>query len=186
VDRLARTLDVDVIIRTAIGAFYTDRLPGCRTALERVVRDGRDGGALGAAMRALLVVAFDDLNRGRWDAAEEATTEAIALCEESGYRLYEWTGGYGQALLAASRGDTDTCADIYSLTRGARTAVRDRAWPRITRYQDRWSWLTASVIPQFRRLDLQPNLVRTSLTRITEEASAYAAMPCLPPITTAS
>ena len=70
----------------------------------------------------------------------------------------------------------------YSFTRGARNVLRDRSWPRITRYQDRWSWLVASVIPQFRRLDAHPNLVRTSLTRISHEASSYAAMPCLPPL----
>src|SRR5262249_41271358 len=112
VGRLQDTLDVDVIIRTAIGAFYTDRLPGCRPALERVVRDGRDGGAVGAAMRALLVIAFDAPTRGGGEAAARAAAGPPALCEEPGSRLYEWPGRSGLPPLAANRGEEQVCAAI--------------------------------------------------------------------------
>ena len=121
--RTQDTADVDVIIRTAIGAFYTDRLAGCRAALERVVHDGEDGGAVGSAMRALLVIAFDDLDRGRWSAAEQEVADATAMCREHGYEVYEWTGRYGLALLAANRGDVEVCADICA-------AMADWATPR--------------------------------------------------------
>ena len=73
-------MEVDHIIRTAIAGFYTDRLPGCREALSRVVDDGREGGAVGSAMMALSMGAFDDLNAGRWDAAQDAAARGhVAL-----------------------------------------------------------------------------------------------------------
>ena len=43
IEQLRDSTEVDLIIRTAIAGFYTDRLPGCRDALSRVVRDGREG-----------------------------------------------------------------------------------------------------------------------------------------------
>jgi len=70
----------------------------------------------------------------------------------------------------------------YSLTRGLPTVWRARTWPRITHYDERWSWLVGSVVPRFRKLDGQAQLVRTTLDRISDEASALAAMPCLPPL----
>ena len=41
----------------------------------------------------------------------------------------------------------------YSLTRGG-PLVRTRppTWPRITRFEDRWRWLVASIIPRFRTI----------------------------------
>jgi hypothetical protein len=71
----------------------------------------------------------------------------------------------------------------YSLTRGAPNAVRTRTWPRITRYDDRWGWLSASVVPRFRRFDADTNLLRSSLRRIVDEAIVYASTPCVPPLT---
>ena len=44
IEQLRNTEDDALIIRTAIAGFYADRLPGCREALLRVVRDGREGG----------------------------------------------------------------------------------------------------------------------------------------------
>jgi hypothetical protein len=40
-----------------------------------------------------------------------------------------------------------------------------------------------SVVPRFRSLDAEPDLVRASLRRIEVDATAYLAMPCLPPLT---
>ena len=109
IDHLKDTMEVDHIIRTAIAAFYADRLPGCREALSRVVDDGREGGAVGSAMMALSMGAYDDLNAGRWDAAHDAAVEAMSLWEERGYRLYAWSGHYALALIAGKRGDREGC-----------------------------------------------------------------------------
>src|SRR5262249_1371728 len=76
IERLRNTEDDALIIRTAIAGFYADRLPGCREALLRVVRDGREGGAVGTAMMALLMLAFSELNAGRWDDAHPLAAEA--------------------------------------------------------------------------------------------------------------
>ncbi|MFC7512315.1 hypothetical protein ACFQV4_27150 [Streptomyces thermocarboxydus] len=47
--RLRDQTDADVVVRTALTASYLDRLPGCREALSRVIRDG---GAVGSSMPA--------------------------------------------------------------------------------------------------------------------------------------
>jgi hypothetical protein len=70
---------------------------------------------------------------------------------------------------------------LYSLTRGMQQAMRAQAWPRITRFDDRWRWLEASVVPRFRRLDADTRLVDASLRRIFDEARDYASTPCVLP-----
>jgi len=112
IDSLRDVEDVAVIIRVAIAGFYVDRLAGCRSALWRVIHDGRDGGAVGSAMSALLMVAFDEFNAGRWDEAQQLAEEGTALCEEFGFRLFAWSGRYAVALITANRGDRDSCRQI--------------------------------------------------------------------------
>jgi hypothetical protein len=68
---------------------------------------------------------------------------------------------------------------LYSLTRGIPHAVRAQAWPRITRLDDRWRWLEASVVPRFRRFDADTRLVAASLQRIVDEARVLASAPCI-------
>jgi len=76
---------------------------------------------------------------------------------------------------------------LSSLTRGLPAAARTRTWPRITRYDDRWRWITTSVVPQFRRFDADLHLVDASMQRIFEDARGYASTPCaLPPASTHS
>jgi hypothetical protein len=67
---------------------------------------------------------------------------------------------------------------LYSLTRGMPHAVRARAWPRITRFDDRWRWIVASVVPRFRRFDADPRLIDASMRRILDEAHDHASSPC--------
>ena len=71
---------------------------------------------------------------------------------------------------------------LYSLTRGLPHALHAKAWPRITRLDDRWRWLETSVVPRFRRLDaLDMRLVNATLRRIFDEARDYANTPCVLP-----
>ena len=112
IERLRDTEDDALIVRTAIAGFYADRLGGCREALHRLVRDGREGGAVGTAMMALSMLAYDELNAGRWDEAHRLAAEATAMWEERGYRLYAWNGPYAMALIAGNRGDREACRDI--------------------------------------------------------------------------
>ncbi|MGW7662939.1 helix-turn-helix transcriptional regulator [Streptomyces sp. NPDC054756] len=98
--------DADVVVRTALTASYLDRLPGCREAVSRVIRDR---GAVGSSMPALMFVALDDLHTGRWQASASAADELIALSEETGYHLFAQVGHYIAAMAEAQRGDLDAC-----------------------------------------------------------------------------
>jgi hypothetical protein len=68
---------------------------------------------------------------------------------------------------------------VHSITRGIPDAVRAQAWPRITRFDDRWRWLVTSVVPRFRRFDADTRLVDASLQRILDDARAFASTPCI-------
>src|ERR687897_3377895 len=70
---------------------------------------------------------------------------------------------------------------LYSLTRGTTRALRERAWPRITRFDDRWRWIETSIVPRFRRFDADVGLVDASLRRILDEARNYASHACVQP-----
>jgi hypothetical protein len=72
---------------------------------------------------------------------------------------------------------------LYSLTRGVRQALRAQAWPRITRFDDRWRWIVTSIVPRFRQLDADTRLVDASLGHIFDEARDYASNPCVLPVT---
>ena len=61
---------------------------------------------------------------------------------------------------------------LHSLRRGVPRAIRSRAWPRMTRFEDRWHWLVASVVPRFRRFSDTP-LIDASLRRIFREARVW-------------
>ena len=105
---LADEIDPTLIVRIAVAAFYLHRLPDCREALRRVVRDGREGGAIALVIHALHLLTYDSFLCGDWDLAARLADEAIDLCQSNGYRFWEWPGQYNQALLAAARGDYDT------------------------------------------------------------------------------
>lgn len=69
---------------------------------------------------------------------------------------------------------------LHSLTWGMPHVLRAREWPRLTRYEDRWNWITGSVVPRFRRFDAVPRLVGDSLRRIVADARDHASAPCVP------
>ena len=70
---------------------------------------------------------------------------------------------------------------VYSLTRGGSHVLRTRAWPRMTRYDDRWRWIVTCVVPRFRRFEADPGTLDASLRRIFDEARDYASNPCVLP-----
>jgi DNA-binding CsgD family transcriptional regulator len=94
------------ITRIATGCVYADRLGECREPLQRVVRDGRNGGAVALAINALVSSCVDHWWSGKWDEADESAAEGISLSEKHGYRRYSFIlGGYIRALVSAARGD---------------------------------------------------------------------------------
>jgi hypothetical protein len=70
---------------------------------------------------------------------------------------------------------------LYSLTRGIPQVLHAQAWPRITRFDDRWRWIVTSIVPRFRRFDADTRLADASLRRIFDEARDYASKPCVLP-----
>jgi hypothetical protein len=70
---------------------------------------------------------------------------------------------------------------LYSFGRGIPQVMRAQAWPRITRFDDRWRWIVTSIVPRFRRFDADVRLVDTSLRRIFDEAREHASNPCVLP-----
>lgn len=105
---LADEADPVQIVRTGIAAVFVDRLAGCREALWRVVRDGREGGAVTSAIDALTLLCFDGFISGRWDEARRLADEGLDLCEAHGYQVLAWPGRYHKALLAAACGDQES------------------------------------------------------------------------------
>jgi ATP/maltotriose-dependent transcriptional regulator MalT len=93
------------IVRTGMAAFFVDRVEDCRDAHWRVVRDGRKGGAVTAAIDALIHLALDDYNTGRWDEALELAEEGLAICSTHGYRVLAWPLHLARALVCAGRGE---------------------------------------------------------------------------------
>ena len=92
----------------------------------------------------------------------------------------------GSALSFEVRGVRDevsyfTSFYYYALTRGIRQAMHAQAWPRITRFDDRWRWIVTCIVPRFRRLDVHTRLVDASLRRVFDEARDYASNPCVLP-----
>jgi uncharacterized protein DUF2515 len=69
----------------------------------------------------------------------------------------------------------------YALTGGIRQVRAAHAWPRITRFEDRWRWIVTCIVPRFRRLDLHMRMVDASLHRIFAEARDFASNPCVLP-----
>jgi len=97
--------DPIAIVRIGIAAAYVDRLPRCREALWRVVRDGRHGGAITSAIDALFLLGNDGLLAGEWDTVARVCEEGLSLCDTHQYRMLMWPGLFLQAMVAAARGN---------------------------------------------------------------------------------
>ncbi len=74
-----------------------------------------------------------------------------------------------------------TSFSAYALTSGLAATLRAGTLPRITRFEDRWRWLEASVVPRFRRFESDSDLVGRTLGRVVEDARRFGASPCIVP-----
>ncbi|WP_405865244.1 AAA family ATPase [Streptomyces sp. NBC_01515] len=100
------------VLSLALSASYIDRLPSCRSALRRVIDDGRDGGAVALAIQAQFLLANDAYAGGQWDDLLEITAEGLAWCATYDYRLTASTGHFQRGLVAAARGDGAAAREI--------------------------------------------------------------------------
>jgi DNA-binding CsgD family transcriptional regulator len=109
---LGSEVDPTRIVRIARAASNVDRATDCREALWRVVRDGREGGAIGSAIGGLILLCFDHLITGQWDEASELAEEGVALCDGHGYGIYKAGYRFALSTLAALRGDDEAVRAI--------------------------------------------------------------------------
>lgn len=96
------------VVMVALAGHYVDRFP--RSALERTAAEGRAGGAVALAVKALIMLAASAFHEGRWQDAGALADQGIALCEENGYDLLMWGAQNPRMLLAAARADLDYIA----------------------------------------------------------------------------
>jgi tetratricopeptide (TPR) repeat protein len=110
--RLGHEVSPAHLVRIAVASSYVERLPQCRSALRRVVQDGRDGGAIAFSIQALALLGFDAFLTGQWDELERLADEAVQLCDAHRHALLRWPSRSLQALLAAGRGDREATSAI--------------------------------------------------------------------------
>jgi DNA-binding CsgD family transcriptional regulator len=103
IESLMHLVDPTEIVRIAGASTFVDRLPGCRPALRRVVRD--DPGAVTPVIQATTLLALEAYLTGQWDEAERLVQAATGFCETRGFQLLRWDAHAVSAYLAASRGE---------------------------------------------------------------------------------
>ena len=104
--------DPSTIERIAQAGTFVDRVPACREALWRVVRDARDGGAVTVGLNALVQLCVDAFLTGRWDGSRALADEGLRLCAAHGYGLVAWSFRHAQALVAAGRGQYEAAVAV--------------------------------------------------------------------------
>ena len=109
---LAAEADHWRILIISSAAVYTDRLAGCRAALQRMASEGRDGSAVLPAISALTLLALDAFMTGGWDEARRLAGECLDAAQAHGLPLRAWMAHDLQALVAAARGDYDTVREL--------------------------------------------------------------------------
>jgi DNA-binding CsgD family transcriptional regulator len=128
--------DPAATVRAGWSALAVDRLQPLHPALRRVLRDGRRGGAVGSAIHAAVLLALDGFATGQWDAAAALAREGQALCVAHRHTTLAMPALLASALVAAGRGDEDTCHDLtsrmigWAAPRGARLVHRYAAHAR--------------------------------------------------------
>ncbi|MEU1599523.1 AAA family ATPase [Streptomyces sp. NPDC005708] len=127
--QLPQQTDPAEIARTGIAAIYLDRLGDVREAAWRLVRQGRADGPARRHLAGLIHLCLDDYLVGMWDEAQQLADEAARLCEDYGYTFFSWYYLYIRAIVAAARGDGDTCRTAvdritrWAAPRGVHTAL---------------------------------------------------------------
>ncbi|GAA0484756.1 LuxR family transcriptional regulator [Paractinoplanes deccanensis] len=92
-------------LRLGKAAVYVDRIPRARAALERVVKDGRRGGAVSAAIHALISLTVEDWLTGAWDRADRNGAEIAEMSGRYGYTRYLAPARFLRTVVAANRGE---------------------------------------------------------------------------------
>ncbi len=115
-------------LSSTIAAARTDRLPGCRDALSRIVRDSQGNSTVIPAITALGWLSLDSFLTGAWDRAWQQAEECLSLCQDYGQPGREWLARAQLAMIAAARGDDELNQTLtlkmlqWAMPRGATAA----------------------------------------------------------------
>jgi DNA-binding CsgD family transcriptional regulator len=93
-------------------AARTDRLAGCREALWRVARDGREGGAVLPAISALTLLSLNGFLAGAWDESWQMAQDCLRACQSHGHPARAWEAREQLAMIAAARGDAEMVREL--------------------------------------------------------------------------
>jgi DNA-binding CsgD family transcriptional regulator len=110
--QLSRETSPAQVMQIAIATGFSERIPQVRSALWRLVEEGRDGRAVDFSIRALALLSLDAYLTGQWDEVQKLTEEAVQLCDSHGHVLMRWPHRSNQAWLTAARGDRDATRAI--------------------------------------------------------------------------
>jgi len=110
--QLSHETDPAQVSWIAIATGFSERIPEVRSALWRLVEEGRDGRAIDYSIKALALLSMDAYLTGQWDEVQKLTDEGVQLCDSHGHVLRRWPIRSTQAWLAAGRGDRDVARAI--------------------------------------------------------------------------
>jgi DNA-binding CsgD family transcriptional regulator len=99
-------------VAVCAAAARTDRLAGCRQALERIASNGSEGGAVLPAISALILLSIDGFLTGAWDEAWQVADECLRTCRSCGHTAGTWMAREQLAMIAAARGDDDLVREL--------------------------------------------------------------------------
>jgi DNA-binding CsgD family transcriptional regulator len=122
--RLTLELDPSKILPTAGMATNVDRLPACREALQRLVAQEPEGGALTGY--AQMMLGLESWRSGRWVEAEELANRAEALATAQSHALLAWHVRAIKAFVLAASGEESEARSIaermiqWAVPRGVR------------------------------------------------------------------
>lgn len=143
-----------------------------------------------------ILAGFEAIDRGRrssdhrsiWQGNVQLLEhEQRALVQPNFDRLscaYARLFSFGSALSFEARGLRQEASYFssfytYSFGRGIPAVVRSRAWPRVTRFEDRWRWILASIVPRFQRFDADTRVVDAKLRRILDHVRGQVPGPAV-------
>jgi DNA-binding CsgD family transcriptional regulator len=107
-----RDADPVQVIGVARAGVFVDRVPDCRGALIRVVKEGRAGDGSALAVPALSMLATSSNLTGRWEESEQFAQQSLELAQQLGFGLSGWFPRQNKMMLASFRGDEETTQQL--------------------------------------------------------------------------
>jgi DNA-binding CsgD family transcriptional regulator len=114
----------------ASATIFVDRFSACRSAVWRVIEDGRRGEAVELAINVMQHLSLDDFSIGNWVESQQLAEESLILCRSNENLVMQWVSYDRLALIAAGRGDQAACTEFadwivqWANPRGAGHALR--------------------------------------------------------------